>query len=271
MRIVAMLQVCNERRFIAGCIEHLNAQGVEVYLIDDGSTDETVAIAERYVGRGVIDILRLPGSGRFALREQCRRQERLADTLDADWLMHVDADEIRVSSQRGQSLAQALAEFDEAGFNAVNFLEFTFVPTREQPDHDHPDFQQTMRSYYPFLPFFPARLNAWKRQDGPVELTWSGGHKVRFDGLRMAPRSLFMRHYLFLSREHAVEKFVDRRFAEDEVADGWFGFRSRLRAEMIELPSATELRHHEADHLLDRSEPRRRHLLDDLVSAYDVR
>jgi glycosyltransferase involved in cell wall biosynthesis len=269
MRVVAMLQVYNERRFIAGCIEHLNAQGVEVYLIDDGSTDETVAIAERYLGHGVIGIEVLAVSEQWSVLEQCRRKERLAEKLDADWLIHHDADEIRVSPKPRQSLAQALAELDEAGYNAVNFLEFTFVPTREAPEHDHPGFQHTMRSYYPFLPFFPARLNAFKRQDGPVELAWSGGHRVRFDGLKMAPTSLYMRHYLFLSHQQAVEKYINRRpYPRETVAAGWHGFRLKLRPEMIELPSERELRRYETDDLLDPSNPRQRHLLDDLVAAH---
>lgn len=271
MRIVAMLQTYNEERFISTCIAHLRDQGVQVYLIDNESSDRTVELAERELGNGVIGIETLPRDGHFALRAQCRRQEQLAATLDADWLIHHDADELRAAPVAGQSLAAAIAEADAAGFNAINFLEFTFVPTREQPDHDHPGYARTMRAYYPFLPAFPHRVNAWKRQDGPVQLARSGGHRVSFPGLTLAPRSLHMRHYLYVSREHALEKFVRRRFADDELADGWFGWRSRLTAEMIELPSAGELRRFEADHLLDPSTPRRRHLLEDLVIAAEAR
>ncbi len=148
-------------------------------------------------------------------------------TLDADWLIHHDADEIRVSPQRGQTLAEAIAEFDAAGYNAVNFLEFAFVPTLEFPDHDHPGFARTMRWYYPFAPRFPHRCNAFKRQDGPVDLATDAGHVVSFPGLRMAPTSMYMRHYLYISRQHAIEKFVQRRFAEDELEAGWFGWRAR--------------------------------------------
>jgi len=264
MRIVAMLQVYNEERSIAACIEHLHAQGVDVYLLDDRSTDATVQIAERYVGRGVIEIELLEGHDHFTLREQCRRQEALADELDADWLIHHDADEVRVSPKPRQSLAQALAEFDEAGYNAVNFLEFTFVPTRESPDHDHLGYQHTMRSYYPFLPFSPARLNAWKKQDGPVELESTGGHEVRFEGLKMSPQSLYMRHYLFRSLDHALRKFTVRPYDPAEVAGGWYGFRSRVTPERLELPSERDLRTFVANHLLDPSNPRKTHLLDEV-------
>ena len=102
-------------------------------------------------------------------------------------------------------------------------MEFSFVPTRESPVHDHADFLQTMRWYYPFLPSPPNRLNAWKQQDARVELAWSGGHQVRFPRLRMYPKSFPMRHYLFLSLAHAAEKYIGRSYDPGEVATGWTG------------------------------------------------
>ncbi len=170
MRIVAILATFNEARFIAGCDQHLRDQGVDVYLIDNESTDDTVALAERYLGAGVIGIESMPRAGASDLQARLKRKEELAQRLDADWLMHVDADEFHVVPAPRRSLAQAFAEADEGGFNAVNFIEYTFIPTREHPDHDHPQFAQTMRHYYPFLPSFPHRLNAWKRQEQRVEL-----------------------------------------------------------------------------------------------------
>jgi glycosyltransferase involved in cell wall biosynthesis len=271
MRIVAIIQAYNEERFIGGCIEHLREQGVDVYLVDDASTDNTVAIAERYLGHGLIAIEQLPPHEIHNQLEVCRRKERLAERLDADWLMHHEVDEIRVSPTRGQSLAAALREIDEAGYNAVNFQEFTFIPTRERPDHDHPDFQRTMRSYYAFAPVLPHRLNTFKRQAGPVELAWSGGHVVRFEGLAPAPVSLYMRHYQFLSREHAIRKYVGHRpFAAETIALGWHSFRLRLTADMLELPSERTLLSYLGDQSLDMSSPRATHVLDDLVAAADI-
>jgi glycosyltransferase involved in cell wall biosynthesis len=260
VQIVAIVQTYNEERFIGCCLDHLAEQGIAAYLIDNESTDDTVAIIERRLGQNVIGIETLARDGHFALHSQLVRKEELAQSLDADWLIHLDADELRVASEPRRSLAQAIAEVDEAGFNAVNFLEFTFMPTREAPDHDHADYAKTMRSYYSFVPKFPHRLNAWKRQDGPVELTRSGGHRVRFPGLRMAPKSMYMRHYLFLSVEHAARKFGAGRYAPAELSVGWFGWRSRLQPTLIQLPSERELLHYEADHLLDASNPRTEHI-----------
>ena len=255
MKIVAILQTYNEQRFIGDCLDHLAEQGISVYLIDNESTDDTVAIAERRLGQNLIGIETLARDGHFALNSQLLRKEELAQSLDADWFMHLDADEFRVSPDRGCSLAQAIAQIDEAGFNAVNFIEFVFVPTREAPDHDHPNYLETMRSYYPVVPQFPHRLNAWKRQDGPVELAHSGGHVVRFPGLRIAPRSMYARHYLFLSVPYAARKFGPERYAPEEVARGMHRWRARLTPSTIELRSERDLRRYVADHLLDPSEP----------------
>jgi Glycosyl transferase family 2 len=255
MKIVAMLQTYNEQRFIGDCLDHLAAQGISAYLVDNESTDDTVAIAERRLGGNLLGIETLARDGHFALYSQLQRKEELAQSLDADWLIHQDTDEFRVSPNRGRSLAQEIEEIDEAGFNAVNFLEFVFVPTREAPDHDHADYLETLRSYYPVLPRFPNRLNAWKRQDGPVNLTDSGGHWVRFPGLHMAPNSMYSRHYLFLSLSDVARKFGPDRYAPDEVARGWHNWRVDQTPSTIELPCEHDLRRYEADHLLDPSKP----------------
>lgn len=259
VKIIAMLQVYNEQRFIGDCLDHLAEQGISAYLVDNESTDETVAIAERRLGKNLIGIETLARDGRFALRAQLQRKEELAQSLDADWFIHVDADEFRVSSEPGRTLAESIAAIDSEGYNAVNFLEFTFVPTREAPDHDHPDYLITMRSYYPFLPKLPHRMNAWKRQDGPVELTYSNGHLVRFPGLRMAPRSMYSRHYMFLSVASATRKFGAERYVPEEVAGGAFAWRAQLRPAAIELPSQKDLRTYTTDDLLDPSDPHKSH------------
>ncbi len=267
MRVVALLAIYNEERFIAGCLEHLIGQGVEVYLIDNQSTDASLTIAEQYRGRGLIDIETLPRTGGvFSLVTQLKRKEQLAATLDADWFMHVDADEIRLPLRSGMTLAQAFADVESQGFNAVNFMEFTFIPTREAPDHDHPDFQRTMRWYYPYSPRYPHRLSAWKRQTEPVELSWSGGHRVRFPDLRMYPEAFPMRHYLFLSVPHALEKFVYRRYDPVEIERlGWHRARASIDPSNIQLPAESELRTYTSDDELDASRPLTRHLLADAL------
>jgi glycosyltransferase involved in cell wall biosynthesis len=259
VRVLALVATHNEERFIGHCIEHLAEQGVETYLIDNESTDATVEVAERHRGRGLADIEILPRNAVYALRRILDRKAELAGTLDADWFIHHDADEFRLPPRRDLTLASALAECDRDGYNAVDFQEFTFVPTEEEPDHDHPRFRETMRRYYPFLPASPNQLNAWRRQDGPVDLSSAAGHLVSFPGLRMCPEPFPMRHYQFLSVAHAIRKWVEREFDPRAVATGWHGARANLRAEDISLLPERELRRYESDDRLDPSSPRTEH------------
>ena len=76
-----------------------------------------------------------------------------------------------------------------------------------------------------------------------------------------------MRHYLFLSIPHAMEKFLARKYDPDEVKKGWHRWRSGLTKEMLQLPSEKELRVYISDDQLDPSQPRKRHYLADIWAA----
>jgi glycosyltransferase involved in cell wall biosynthesis len=264
LRVVAILAAYNEERFIGGCLEHLFEQGVEAYLIDNCSTDRTVEIAERYLKRGLVGIETFPRAEVHKWQQILERKEQLAATLEADWFMHMDPDEIRLPPRSDRTLAQAFAEVDAQGYNAVNFMEFAFVPTKEAPDHDHPHFQQTMRWYYPYQRSFPQwrphRRNAWKRQAEKVDLAGRGGHRVRFQGLHMYPEFFKMRHYLFLSVPHALHKYMSRKQDPAASQRGWASMRASLTPEKIRLPSQKELRHFTSDDELDPSNPETRHI-----------
>lgn len=261
MRALAIIATYNEERFIGGCLEHLFAQGIEAYLCDNQSTDATVEIARRHLGAGLRGIERLPRDGIFHWGRILQRKEELAAELDADWFLHLDADEMPLASRPGQTLAEGLAEADADGSNAVEFAELTFVPTREAPHHDHPDYHRTMRWYYPFAPSDLHLVRAWKRQPVRVDLASSGGHVVRFPGWRLDPRRFRLRHYLFLSREHAVRKYVTKLYDPREVHAGWHGWRAGLTAGAVRLPSEADLRTALTDDDFDLSSPRKVHCL----------
>jgi glycosyltransferase involved in cell wall biosynthesis len=259
--VVAIIATYNEERFIGGCLEHLFANGVEAYLCDNESTDRTVEIARSYLGRGLRGIETIPRDGTYRWRKILARKQQLATELTADWFLHLDPDEIPQSSHPGQTLAEAFGAADVAGYNAIEFDELTFVATREAPDHDHPDFRRTMRWYYPFAPRPLHLVTAWKRQPR-VDLVSSGGHQAKFRGRRISPQRLFLRHYLILSEEHMLRKYVRRRYDADEVRSGWHGWRARLTPDDLRLPSQAELRFTADDADLDASSPRRQHWIE---------
>jgi len=265
MRAIALLSTRNERRFIAGCLEHLIRQGLEVVLLEDGSTDGTVELAETFLGRGLLRIHHLQHDTYYHWCDILRLKEQFARELDADWFLHVDADEIRLPWRQDQTLVECFAQATAEGYNALDFTEYTFMPTREEPWHDHPRFLETMLWYHPYQPMTPCRLTAWRNTHQPVELAWKGGHVVRFPGIRPHPCRLKMKHYLFLSPEHAVEKYVRRKFLPEELQRGWHGWRADMQFRDIHLPSQRELRFYVSDDDLDPSDPRNTYFVEDTV------
>jgi hypothetical protein len=252
---LAILATYNEQRFVRACIENLTRQGFETYLLDNESTDGTVEIARQYLGRGLIAIESLPRDGCYRWERILQRKVEIAQTSDHDWFMHIDADEIRLPPPPFRTLREAIAQIDSDGYNAANFMEFCFVPTLEAPDHEHLDFQKTMRWYYPLRPSAHDRLSLWKRGDAPVDLSSSGGHRILFPAMRVYPTDFPMRHYLFLSITHAKEKWVDRTYDLEEIKRGWHRSRAELQAADIGLQSCRELRLFCSDAELDASDP----------------
>jgi Glycosyl transferase family 2 len=264
MQVVALLAAYNERRFIGACLEHLDRHGVDAYLIDNGSTDSTVELAEPWLDRNLIGIESFPRGedDLYDWRGLLRRKGELARELEADWFIHLDPDEIRLPPSSGQTLREALEAVDREGYNAVDFAEFTFVPSKEEPDHDHPEFQRTLRTYYTFeTPRSPHQLKAWKAN--PEAELASGGHRVTFPDVRVYPRQFRMKHYLILSIQHAIEKYVERRYDPTEVEGGWHGWRARLTPDDIHLPSRSKLKVSLSDDDLDPSEPRKEHYVEE--------
>jgi glycosyltransferase involved in cell wall biosynthesis len=260
MRIVALLAVRNEAVYLARCLEHLAAQGVETCLIDNGSTDATRDIAEAYRDRGVMRIVDHPYPGHYDWTGLLRLKEHLAVTIAADWLIHHDADEIREAPAPWRTLAEGFAAVDRAGYNAVNFDEFVFVPTREQDDFEGTDFVAAMQYYYFFEPRSLHHVKAWKNTGARVDLVSEAGHRVAFPGLRIAPQSFVLRHYIVLSRAHCLRKYRDQReYSRTEVEElRWHGWRAHMRDELIRLPAASEMKRI-GDGVWDRSDPARAH------------
>jgi len=262
MRAVAILAVRNEERVLETCLAHLARQGLETCLIDNGSTDGTLAIAERFRDRGVFRIEALPWTGAFELEAQLRLKERLADEIDADWFLHCDADEIREAPRPFSTLVEGFAAAERAGANAIDFDEFVFLPTSDDEPYEGRDFVAEMRRYYYYEPTTPdrARINAWRRAQG-VDLRSLAGHEVRFPGRRIFHTRFILRHYIALSRAHVVEKYGGRIFAAAERARAWHGDRATFDPARLALPAPESLKLLGPDGVFDTRDPRSTHPL----------
>lgn len=259
MRVVALLTVRNEARYMRRCLQHLRAQGVDVCVIDNDSTDDTREIAEQFMGDGVIRIERMHYGGVFDLTAQLESQQALASEIDADWFIRHDADEIMEAPPAWDSLHSAIDALDAQGFNAVNFDEFVFLPL-EGEDFNGRDYVAEMRRYYFYEPWPLRLIRAWKKTDEPIALAGSGGHHADFDGRRLYPHNFILRHYIVLSAAHAIQKYaIERVYSEREVKEkDWHGWRARFHAGMLNLPPADAFKQLGGE--WDRSDPKTAHL-----------
>ncbi|MCW2982633.1 MAG: hypothetical protein JWR63_203 [Conexibacter sp.] len=235
-RALAVMPAYNEGDVIGPAIGALISEGVDVYLLDHRSTDDTVAAATPWLGRGLVRIERFPdesGPGFderngdvMVWRDILRRVEQVTGEVPADWYLFVNADEFRESPWPRVTLADGLREVDELGYSAVNFELVNFRPTPQDAFAPGADVREALRFYEAPGPYDLLQVKAWKAQPdgGPVNLAHHGGHDVLFDGKRVFPVPFVLRHYPIRSAEHGRRKVVAERlgrFAAEERAGGW--------------------------------------------------
>lgn len=241
-RILAFIAARDEERYLPRMLAHMAREGIEAVVLDNGSAPEGRAQLEGLREAGLVrSIIDLPYPGHFDLVAQLQAKAHLIDACDADWVMHLDADEMPHSTHEGETLAQAIARADAAGANAVNFHEFVFLPLEGMSDAEWPQggffpFQH----YYHFAPAPQWRMLAWRR-DAALSNIGSGGHLLAGPDLRLWDQDMVLRHYVFLSQRHALEKYAHRRFAQAELAIGWHHNRIGLAPGCMRFPPATRL------------------------------
>jgi hypothetical protein len=227
--VVAIVSAFNEADVIGPVVGDLIAQGLQVYFLDDGSTDDTVAIVEPLVGRGVLAIERLRQPSRDQPAERfdwvriLERKTALAGELDADWFVHHDADEFRESPWAPLTLKEAIRSVDALGFNAIDFWSLDFWPI-DDGFRAGGDVRRAITGYVEGAPFDRLQIRCWKKTGAPIDLVSSGGHEARFAGRQVFPQRFILRHYPVRGQAHGERKvFRERRdrLRAEERARGW--------------------------------------------------
>jgi hypothetical protein len=205
--VVALIAAYNEVDIIEQVILDLIDQGVSVYFMDDGSSDGTLEVVERHRGRGVIAIERLIDTigstthTHFQWERILERKAVLAETLNADWFIHHDADEFRESPWSGDSLGEAIRQVDALGYNAIDSVRFDFWPVddRFRPGDD---VRGALTFFEEPAPYNRLQIRCWKKTGERIDLASSGGHEVRFPNRRVFPLPFILRHYAIRGQQH---------------------------------------------------------------------
>jgi glycosyltransferase involved in cell wall biosynthesis len=225
-RALAVVTAYNERDVIVQTVGRLLAEGMEVHLLDNWSTDDTLELVESAHGDRVT-LERFPAEGPSATYDWIAildRVEAVTRERRCDWAIHQDADEIRESPWPGVSLRDALYRVHTAGFNCVDHTVLNFRPT----DDTFTDGADLGESFgwceFPAHQSDFMQLKAWSAPGAGVGLSVDGGHQVRFPGRRIFPYKFLLRHYPIRSQRHGERKVLrDRRtrWNRAERARGW--------------------------------------------------
>jgi SAM-dependent methyltransferase len=225
-RVVAFVPTYNEADVIEGTLAALADDGIEAYVVDNWSTDETYAIVERGLGNGVIGAERFPSAGPDVVYDWpaiIGRTEELALELDADWYLHVDADERRSSPWEGVTLRDGVYAVDQRGFNCIDHTVLDFVPVDEgfSPGDDVERYLDHFR--FGTRPGHFVQVKAWKNLGCRVERARYYAHDTMFAGRRSFPYKFLNKHYPFRSSAHGRRKVFDERlprYPQEAVASG---------------------------------------------------
>jgi SAM-dependent methyltransferase len=224
-RVLAIMASYNEEDIIVPAIRTLLEQGVEVHLMDNGSTDATVRRTKEAFG-GTVPIERFPQTGpadRYDWTGILRRKEQIAAQSGADWCLHHDADAIRRPPWPNLDLREALWRVDRQGFSAVDHTLLDFRPVDETWGTGSSSLEDHFRYFeWGLRPGQQLQIKAWKNL-GPVDLAETGGHEARFQGRRVYPLNFLLKHYPIRSSRQARSKIDSRRerVTASERQRGW--------------------------------------------------
>lgn len=219
-KILAVITAYNEDDIIEQTVRHLHSEGIDVHVVDNWSTDKTADIVKSISEENDnVTMSRWPSDGNkkakdeFALKEVLKNEiEVIQESKGFDWVIHYDADEIRVSPWRDLNLQEAISLVDAYGYNAIDFTLINFRPTKN-------GFRRGVNPQR-FFRYFEysdtsggqVQVKCWKnQQDKEIDLISSYGHQVQFEGRKVFPLKFLLKHYPLRSKKHAERKILSER------------------------------------------------------------
>lgn len=218
-RVLAVIPAYNEEDVIGHTVGSLLDAGIEVHVINHGSTDRTLERTRMLTGRGRLSWETWPTpapAGPVRWAALLDRVDEVAARSGADWCLFHGADERRSGPWDGLTLRDALYRVQADGFNAVDHTILQFRPI------DHHGSGGDPVDHFRHFTFGDVRgpsvrVSTWRNQRRPVGLADSAGRDVRFPGRRVHPFNFLVRHYPIRSGSQGERKLRDRHARRDPL------------------------------------------------------
>jgi len=221
-----MLPVYNEQEIVGEVIEHLLSEGLDLVVLDNGSTDGSYEVCKKFAEKGLI-VLEQYSSPSFNWPLVLRMLYDMALRKNPDWLVRSSQDEFLESGISNVSLKEAIIKEDEKGCNLIQFDEFEFFMT----DADNLQAKSTRERfpYYSWQDVFHYR--AWKYNPG-IRVEDAGGHIPIFPRnikYKIANRKFVHRHYRYRNKQQAIKNNLDRLNRLKGSTEGKLGWNAHWK------------------------------------------
>ncbi len=235
-RVLAIMHVYNEADILEQTIQYLLNQDIDVYIVDNWSTDESYEIACRIKNDNPnrVFVERFPVNGykqkhKYEWYKQLERTEQISGETDYNWYIHYDVDEIRLSPWKNITLKDALCYIDSLGYNCVENTVIDFRLTSKDEEIFNKNAYYEMR-----VSVYTEQLKTWKKCES-IDLKESAGHKVKFVYPKIFPLKILNKHYPMRSLKQASKKIFNERkndyCDEEKITKGWHTQYDRLNNE----------------------------------------
>ena len=254
-KVTAVVAIRNGAYYFNRLCEHFRSNGIDMAVIDNDSEDNLLELIE-YNSDVVITTKNLPYEGGFNLTEQLEAKQDLVQSIDSEWFIYLDVDELLFSDTVNERMVDAIERVDARGFDAINFDEFVFLPVDVYRNYKANDYH-TMRWYYFFEPR-PRRLIRAFKSHLRMNIE-SGGHGVQ-NVRNLYPNNMVMRHFMFENKKHAKRKYHERIYSKTDIENRFHGNRILLQNHTLILPQRRNLCiAGEKDWNLNKSKPKQKH------------
>jgi len=210
MKIIGMIPVYNDEDIIEEIIHHYISEGLDLVILDNGSTDDTFEICKKYVGKGVLQVHQYKTQTYvYEWDTLLRILYHMALVHSPNWVIRSDSDEFLESGISNLTLKEAIEKVDSEGFNLIQFDRFDFFMTNNDNENE-----KSIRKKMPYYTYHGDFLyRAWKYYPGIYRSHLGVGHYPIFsDNLKykIYPKKFVMRHYPYRSQEQAKIKIEGR-------------------------------------------------------------